>query len=169
MISVLAIGNATPETREDLCMAARAFGASEITFTGKKSEKLIKQFERISKKWGGTFIVSFTANWEEYVYSKKNYTKIHLTRYGVPLNKVLYTLKTYKNLLVIVTMMEPMKKVHQLADFNVSITTQPHCTSAAVSVFLHVFYEGRELALHFENAQYKILPNEKGIHLEKIR
>ena len=54
------------------------------------------------------------------------------------------------------------------ADFSVSITDQPHSSSSAVAVFLHEFYSGRELAMHFENARYKIVPSEQGQYVEKV-
>jgi len=39
--------------------------------------------------------------------------------------------------------------------------------SAAISIFLHDFYQGRELALHFENAKYKVVPQERGFRIDK--
>ena len=67
------------------------------------------------------------------------------------------------------TLTEAYKNLYKVTDFNVSLTTQPHCSTAAISVFLHVFYEGRELAMHFENAKYKVVPEERRVHIEKSR
>jgi tRNA (cytidine56-2'-O)-methyltransferase len=50
----------------------------------------------------------------------------------------------------------------------VSITDQPHSSTSAIAVFLHEFYSGRELAMHFENARYKVVPSEQGVHVEKV-
>ena len=168
-ISVLVIGKNAYESNLDLCAAARAFGASNVTFASPKNGRLIKYFKSLNRRWGGTFSVDFTNNWREFLKTKKNYKIVYLTRYGVPINKVEYTLKTYKNILIIVTITEAAKNLYQMADFNVSITTQPHAATSAVAVFLHHFFEGRELSLHFENAQYKIVPEERRVHVEKTK
>lgn len=150
-------------------MAARAFGASNVTFVSKKNPKLIRHFKTLNRKWGGNFSVEFTNNWREHVRSKKNYKVVYLTRYGIPINKIEYSLKTYKNILVIVTVTETAKKLMDISDFNVSITSQPHAAASAVALFLHHFFEGRELALHFENAEYKVVPEERKVHVEKSK
>ncbi len=167
MLSVLALGKADFGSNLDLCLTARAFGASAVTFVGKRNPKLIRVLNRMSGRWGGDFTVSFVDNWKEFLKTKKNYKTIYLTRFGVPINKVKYSLKTYKNIMLIVTQTEAFKNLYKAVDFNVSITTQPHCTTAAVAVFLHTFYEGRELAMHFENAKYKVIPEERRMHVEK--
>ena len=166
-ISVLVIGKNAPDRNVDLCMAARAFGASSVAFVSKKNPKLVRYFRSINKKWGGTFSVEFTNSWKDYLKTKKNYKIVYLTRYGVPINKIEYSLKTYKNILVIVTTTEAAKNLYDIADFNVSITTQPHAATSAVAIFLHHFFEGRELSLHFENAEFKVVPEERRVHVEK--
>lgn len=168
-ISVLVIGKNTVENNMDICLAARAFGAANVTFVGKKSPKIDRYFKALNRKWGGSFAVSFTNDWEGYLADKKNYKTIYLTRYGTPISKVEYSLKTYKNILVIVTLSESIKSLYNMSDFNVSISTQPHCAAAAIAVFLHTFYQGRELAMHFENAQLKVVPETRRIHIEKTK
>ncbi len=164
---MLAIGDNSHEGNLDLCLASRAFGAANITFAGKKDPKLVRFCSQLNKKWGSTFAVNFTDDWKVFLNSKRNYKKIYLTRYGLPVNKVVHTLKTYKNILLIITLSDSIKSLHQISDFNVSITTQPHCSSAAIAVFLHAFYEGRELAMHFENAKFKVVPDERNIRVER--
>ncbi|MCL5429977.1 MAG: hypothetical protein M1504_00700 [Candidatus Marsarchaeota archaeon] len=168
MISILVIGKNGYESNLDLCTAARAFGASNVTFSSKKNSKLIRHFGTMNKKWGGTFSVSFTNDWKKFIDDHRNYKVVYLTRYGVPINKVSYSIKTYKNILVVVSISDAMKQVMQISDFNVGITTQPHCAASAIAVFLHHFYEGRELAMHFENAQLKVVPDERSVHVEKV-
>jgi tRNA (cytidine56-2'-O)-methyltransferase len=113
--------------------------------------------------------VQFAKNYKEVLKSAAKYPKLYLTRYGIPLQDKSYTLKTYKNLLLIVTLKEEVKAIHDLADFNISISSQPHCSAAAIAIFLHDFYNGRELAMHFENAQMKLIPKEHGVEVKKIR
>ena len=156
IISVLVIGGCSSECKETLAETARAFGASEIAFTGAEDRHIKYIMASLNSKWGGRFAVTFVGNYMHYINSKTPYKKVYLTRYGTPVAKSIYTLKTYKNLLVIITMKEAHKQVSKIADFGVSITTQPHSGASALAIFLHMFYEGRELALHFENAKYKI-------------
>ncbi len=141
----------------DLCLAARALGASEITFTGKSDKQLLSKIKKMNIKWGGKFKVSFTANYKDLISRSEKAIKIYLTRYGTSLNEKARMISTYKNIILIVTQKDDVEYVRKnIADFNVSITRQPHCSSAAVAIFLHEYYKGRELAMHFENAKYKI-------------
>ncbi len=172
MISVLVVGRSSYEDKISLCMVARAFGASNITFypsdSGVKG-KLARKCRALNRDWGGTFGFAFTDDWKGYVSEKKNYLKVYLTRYGLPIGKIGYRVRTYKNVLLIVSENESTKQLYKAADFNISITTQPHSCASSVAVFLHDFYQGRELAMHFENAMYKINPEQHGMRVEMER
>jgi tRNA (cytidine56-2'-O)-methyltransferase len=168
MISVLVIGGNDYASNLDLCLTARALGASEMIFTTKRDARLVRYISALERKWGGKFRVDFVKDYRTALKNSMNYKKVYLTRYGVPLHKLTYMLNTYKNIMLIVSPISTSPKLHNLADFNVSVTDQPHCSSAAIAVFLHEFYRGRELAVHFENAKYKVLPKEHGVSVEKI-
>jgi tRNA (cytidine56-2'-O)-methyltransferase len=166
MISVLAIGRSPYEVNLDLCLTARALGASEITFISKKDARLLRHMGTLNKKWGGKFRVQFAKSYQEALKSATKYKKVYLTRYGVPLQTKSYTLKTYKNLVLIVTLKDEVDAIHKIADFNISVSSQPHCSAAAIAIFLHDFYNGRELAMHFENAEYKLVPKSNNLLTE---
>ena len=53
-------------------------------------------------------------------------------------------------------------EVYGLADWNVSVTSQPHSEVSALAVFLHELFEGRELDGVFEGARMRITPQERG-------
>lgn len=169
-ISVLAVGRSTYTTSLDLCLTSRALGASEITFVGKRDSRLARYIDSLNKKWGGRFRVQFARSYKDVLKSMIKYKKVYLTRYGLPLQDKNYLLKTYKNMVLIVTLKDKdqLNPIHKLADFNISVSLQPHCSAAAIAIFLHEFYNGRELAMHFENAKVKLV-HEKGILMEKIR
>ncbi len=172
MISVLVVGRSSYEDKLSLCMVARAFGASNIMFcpTDRGAmDRLARRCRSLNRDWGGTFGLGFTDDWKRYVNEKKNYLKVYLTRYGLPMRKIGYQVRTYKNVLVIVSENESTKQLYKATDFNISITTQPHSCASSVAVFLHDFYQGRELAMHFENARYKISPEQHGIRVERER
>ena len=167
---MLVVGRSSYENKLSLCMVARAFGASNVTFypeDGKSMKKLERRCRSLNRNWGGAFSAASTKDWKSFVKEKKNYLKIYLTRYGIPINKIGYQIRTYKNVLVIVSEKEVIKPLYKTSDFNLSITTQPHSCTSSIAVFLHDFYQGRELAMHFENARYKVNPEERGIRIQR--
>lgn len=168
LIHVLVIGKGSYENNLYLALTARALGASAITITGRKDRKILKHISSTNRKWGGRFSVSFTNDYRKILKGSNRYKKVYLTRYGLPLNKFSYVLRTYKNILLIVTLRENPGTIHNLSDFNISISDQPHSASASVAIFLHDFFGGRELAMHFENAKYKVVPKERGVDIEKV-
>lgn len=167
MINVLAIGQNTYTGNIDLCLTSRALGASEITFIGKKDPRLIRYVNSINRKWGGTFRVSFAKNLNEILKNSEKAIKVYLTKFGVPLQSKDNMIRTYKNIILITTTKD-IPNIHKITDFNISVTSQPHCDTAAIAIFLHEYYKGRELAMHFENAKYKLVEGEeKTRHLRK--
>ena len=168
MIIVLAVGRYDHSSSMDMCLTARALGASEMIFAGTSDPHIARHLNNLQKKWGGRFKVAFAKSYKSVLSDATKYKKVYLTRYGMPLNKLTYMLNTYKNIILLVSSTEASSSLHGIADFNVSVTDQPHCSSAAIAVFLHSFYRGRELAMHFENAKYRVIPREHGVRVEKI-
>jgi len=156
VITVLVLGKSSYENLKDVALASRAFGANSIIFTTNYNSKLVRYFKTINSKWGGNFEVRFEKDWRAEISRKKNYEKVYLTMDGVPINKIIYRIKTYKNILLIASFQNAQRSVKEAVDFNVSITTQPHSTVSSVAVFMHMFYSGRELAIRFKNAKHKI-------------
>lgn len=156
MINVLAIGRNSYQNSIDLCVTSRALGASEITFVGEKEARLVNYINRMNSKWGGKFKVSFVRSYNEFMKGSDKAIKIYLTRYGIPFMQKSAMISTYKRIVLIVTDKEDVDYINKIADFKISVTSQPHCRAAAIAVFLHEYYKGRELAMHFENAKYAI-------------
>jgi len=167
MITVLSIGEGNYRVRLNMCLTARAFGAARIVFIGSRDSRLVGYIGKLNYKWGGAFKVDFSTNAAKAIKSFNKYKKIYLTMFGVPLKQVEYTLKTYKNILLIVTAKDWEASLSKLTDFDVSITTQPHAQVASIAIFLHEFFNGRELAVQFQNARYKIVPKPKGAQIRK--
>ncbi|MGI0100692.1 MAG: hypothetical protein ACREBH_03185 [Candidatus Micrarchaeaceae archaeon] len=116
----------------------------------------------INKIWGGRFKVQFVKSIGKVLESSTKYMKVYLTMYGMPIQDKTYMLRTYRNILLIVTMNSDSGKINRISDFNISVSSQPHSSTAAIAIFLHEFYNGRELAMHFENAKKKVVPSERG-------
>ena len=58
------------------------------------------------------------------------------------------------------------RQVYQEADWNVSVTTQPHSEVSSLAIFLHMFYEEKELDLEFEGGDMKVIPSQKGKNVQ---
>jgi len=67
-----------------------------------------------------------------------------------------------KDKLVVVGGSRVPSKVYQEADWNVSVTTQPHSEVSSLAIFLHMLHEGKELDLEFEEGDMKVIPSVKG-------
>lgn len=146
-------------------LAARAFGAHGAFYSGKRDENAEKSVRKIVEAWGGNFTVEFIENWMAKVmeWRKNGGEVIHLTMYGLPLNEVIQRIReSNKDKLIVVGGAKVPKIVYELADWNVSVTFQPHSEVSALSVFLHELYMGRELNRMFKNAKIRILPQERG-------
>ncbi|MFH1586730.1 MAG: tRNA (cytidine(56)-2'-O)-methyltransferase [Candidatus Diapherotrites archaeon] len=144
-------------------LVARAFGAKRIIIQGAEDESIIDGISRIRDKWGGKFAVEFVDSWRKVVkkYQKQGYLAVHATMYGEPLQKKIGKIRGNKVLLILGSQ-KVVKEVYELADFNISVTTQPHSEIAALAVFLHEYFQGNELELKFKGAKVEIVPEKKG-------
>ncbi len=88
---------------------------------------------------------------------------VHLTMYGLPLHEVIDDLKgKRKPLLVVVGAEKVPRIVYDLADYNVSITNQPHSEVSALAVFLDRLYNSYAIRIEYVGAKLKIKPCAKG-------
>jgi tRNA (cytidine56-2'-O)-methyltransferase len=142
-------------------LVSRAFGANGIIYSGEKDQNLLESVRKVSKEWGGKFEVKYEKNWKAFVRNWKGRIA-HLTMYGLPVDKVMPKIKKEKNLLVIVGGEKVPPDTYELADFNVSVTNQPHSEIAAIAIFLDRVFKGKELERKFPKARKKIIPQERG-------
>ncbi|MFX0090538.1 MAG: tRNA (cytidine(56)-2'-O)-methyltransferase [Candidatus Hodarchaeota archaeon] len=167
-----------------LGLVARAFGASELLVAGnkrdvaagreirllKETEKLKESLTEVCKVWGGEkFKVNYIPDWKTFLIKEKELgVKIaHLTMFGLPIIEQLKTIKEAQKCnsswIVVVGGAKVPKKLYQLADFNISITLQPHSEVAALAIFLNKFYDDYWLGIDipFKDATVKIIPSSK--------
>lgn len=147
-----------------VCLTARALGANAIVLCGDQDEKLKEEIKAFVKKWGGRFKVFLNPSWKNALeeYSGRGFVSVHLTMYGKPLQKKLKQLKREKKILLIVGSRKVEREVYEKADFNISVTTQPHSEVAALAIALHELFEGKELEKKFPKAKVKVVPQAKG-------
>lgn len=152
-------------------LVARAFGAHGAFYSGQRDKKVEASVRKVVDSWGGSFSVEYIEDWIKKIkqWQKNCGEVIHLTMYGLPLGEVIHTIrKSNKDKLVVVGGVKVPKIVYELADWNVSITSQPHSEVGALSVFLHELYMGLELTREFEKAKFKVIPQAKGKKVIRI-
>ncbi|MBS7654615.1 MAG: tRNA (cytidine(56)-2'-O)-methyltransferase [Candidatus Bathyarchaeia archaeon] len=151
-------------------LAARAFGAHGAFYSGQKDEKAERSVKKTVESWGGQFKVEFVENWIDKIrgWRRNGGEVIHLTMYGIPLNEAIQKIReSKKDKLIIVGGTKVPRTVYELADWNVSVTSQPHSEVSALSVFLHELYMGREFEKVFENAKIRVVPQARGKKIVK--
>jgi len=152
-----------------VALTARALGASGFLLSDTKDKTIMETVEKVTGSWGGDFFFEMGASWKSSVkdWKAKGGVVVHLTAYGENIQEsdVLYRIRNEgQDVLLIVGSQKVPKEFfsEETSDFNVAIGNQPHSECAAIAVFLDRFFEGKELAKRFGNAQIKIIPQERG-------
>ena len=148
-----------------VCLTSRAFGASKIYLAGQEDTKLMKNVEDIVNRWGGDFQVEYLKNYMSLILKwRENGGKIvHLTMYGSQaIEKISEIKESNKDILIIVGGPKVPTEVYENADWNISITNQPHSEVSSLAVFQHLLMEGKEFSLEFENPVFEVIPVEIG-------
>ncbi len=148
-----------------VCLTARAFGASEVILSGDEDKKLMENVRDVTERWGGNFKVDYHKNWENLLEEWKENDKeiVHLTMYGEPVQDCVKDIKSSnRDKLVVVGGSRVPTKVYREADWNISVTTQPHSEVSALAIFLHLLFDGKELTREFEGGKLKVVPTAHG-------
>lgn len=175
IIYVLRLGHRIERDRRittHVGLVSRAFGANGIYIAGEKGENVKKSLEKVVMKWGGSFHVEVGVSARKIVeeWKSKDGEVIHLTMYGLPLFEIIKEIrKSKRDKLIVVGAEKVPAWVFELADWNVSVTNQPHSEVAALAVFLHELWEGKELKFEFKNAKIRIIPSAKGKKVLKMK
>lgn len=155
-----------------LVLTARAFGAVEYFYTGDHDSHLEESIEKIQQEWGGELSLNHIGKPWNFIkdWKKQDGIIIHLTMYGVDLDDKLEEIQNYheKNILIVVGGIKVPGQIYELADHNIAIGNQPHSEVAALAVFLDRLTEGKARKQKFPNANYEIIPMEKGKQARKI-
>ena len=139
-------------------LVARAFGASEIVYSGEEDPGLVESVNKLSKKWGGRFKAKYVKDWKKFLLKFKG-KKVHLTMYGIDWREVP---KLKGSTLVVIGSEKVPPEVYKICDYNVSVTSQPHSEVAALAVFLNDFSKQKPVGNSFSGAKIKIIPNSRG-------
>jgi tRNA (cytidine56-2'-O)-methyltransferase len=149
-------------------LVARAFGADGILYAGEEDPGLIASVNAVPAKWGGVFFAEHMPDGVEALarLKREGFRAVHLTMYGLPLGraarKIRGALGRQRKLVVVVGGEKVPREAYELADWNVAVSGQPHSEVAALAVFLHELFHGRELKRRFPRAKVRVVPRARG-------
>jgi tRNA (cytidine56-2'-O)-methyltransferase len=145
-------------------LVSRAFLADRIIYCGEHDEVLLDSVNKVSKSWGKDFSADYSKDYKKIImeYKSKGFKIVHLTMYGLLLNEKISQIKAQKNLLIIIGGEKVPRDVYELADYNISITSQPHSEVAALAIILDRLADGKELISEIKGAKKRIKPNACG-------
>jgi tRNA (cytidine56-2'-O)-methyltransferase len=150
-------------TLTHLCLVSRALGAESIYLEDVEKD-VLGTVADVNKRWGGNFEVVIGRPWRSVLSEAKSEGRkvVHLTMYGLPLQDVISELRGAEKLLIVVGGPKVPGKVYHSADYNVSVTTQPHSEIAALAITLHEVQFGEELKRSFGKSRLRIVPSPSG-------
>jgi tRNA (cytidine56-2'-O)-methyltransferase len=148
-----------------VCLTSRAFGASKIYLSGEEDEKLMKNVEDLVKRWGGNFQIEYKKNYMNLIeeWQKNGGEVVHLTMYGSQVQDIIEKIReSPKDKLIVVGGSRVPTKVYRKANYNVSVTKQPHSEVSSLGVFQHMLMDGTEFDLEFDDAVFEVIPTAEG-------
>lgn len=152
-----------------VALTARALGASSFFLADVKDEKVETTIKKVMKSWGGSFRFAIGKPWKQIIrkWKEEGGIVVHLTVYGenIQTSDVLSRIKAAgKDVLIIVGSRKVPAEFFKesVSDFNVAVGNQPHSECSSLAVFLDRFFGGKELAVEFEGAKVKAVPQKRG-------
>ena len=133
-------------------LVARALGASKI-YMNEVDPEIENTIKKMNKTWGGKFEVEFFEDWKKVLKSKINeYRIVHLTMYGEKIDDVAKEIRKNQNILIVVGAEKVPRAIYEKADFNISISNQPHSEISALAIVLDRLHKGKQFDMKFENS-----------------
>ncbi len=172
-IVVLRMGHRIPRDwrlTTHVCLTARALGAESVIISDIEDKEVVATVRDVTDRFGGQFSVESGAPWRQVIqrWKQSGGIVVHLTAYGLPLPRVVDEIRKAANEVLVVVGSEKVPgELFGLADWNVSVTTQPMSEVAALAVFLDLFQEHREFERDFANSKIRIVPSKAGKHVEE--
>jgi tRNA (cytidine56-2'-O)-methyltransferase len=150
-------------TLTHLCLVSRALGAESIYLEDAEKD-VVSTLEGVNRTWGGEFQAVLGISWRKVIQDAKKEGRsiVHLTMYGTPIQEVAPKLRGLDEILLVVGGPKVPGRVYHEADYNVSVTSQPHSEIAALAIALHEIQSGEELKRTFQKSRLRILPSARG-------
>ena len=154
-----------------VCLTARELGADGVIISDKEDRTIEATIKEVANRFGGDFTIESGEPWRKTIrdWKEKGGKIIHLTAYGLRLPDVIEEINgADKDLLVVVGSEKMPGEVFKLADWNVSVTSQPMSEVAALAVFLDWHQQQREFDKDYANAKVKIIPSNNQKRIERF-
>lgn len=145
-----------------VCLTARAFGADKVILSGEHDKHIIESVKKVVANWGGDFQVEYHKAFMPVIkeHKKNGFEIIHLTMYGKHVEDVVPKIRDNgRDKLIIVGGSRVPTDVYEAADWNLSVTNQPHSEVAALAICLHYMMDGKELNITYDDGKMQIIPN----------
>jgi tRNA (cytidine56-2'-O)-methyltransferase len=154
-----------------ICLTARALGADGVIIADQEDKVVESTIRDVTQRFGGPFQVSSGTPWKRVVrdWKESGGRIVHLTAYGLPLPKVVSQIQLAKADLLVVVGSEKMPgEIFKVADWNVSVTSQPMSEVAALAVFLDWYHQHGEFDREFSEALIRIVPSRNGKEIKEV-
>jgi len=165
-VAVLRIGH-RPERDQRVTthvgLTARALGARGM-YLAAEDRGVVTSIQDVVSRWGGDFFVEDGVKWRQCIrdWKASGGSVVHLTMYGLPMTDLVEEIRLLDRVLVVVGAEKVPGEIYGLADYNVSVTTQPHSEISSLALFLDHLFEGKELNREYLDAQIRIEPVKAG-------
>jgi len=148
-------------------LTGRALGAGGM-YLASDDRGVKKSIEDVASRWGGEFKVENNVSWKKVIrdWQDAGGKVVHLTMYGISVTDAMPKIQDCEKVLVVVGAEKVPGDMYGLADYNVSVTTQPHSEISSLAIFMDHLFEGKTLDLDFEGAEIKVIPTECGKRFE---
>jgi tRNA (cytidine56-2'-O)-methyltransferase len=148
-------------------LAARAFGAKGMLLAAEDAG-VVQTLRDVVERWGGDFTVRDGVSWRQCIrtWKESGGTVVHLTMYGLRLSDAVEELRSRQRILLLAGAEKVPGDVYGLADYNISVSTQPHSEVSGVAVFLDRLFLGESVDREYPGAQMRIVPNPDGKRTE---
>ena len=118
-----------------------------------------------ASRFGGNFKIEYAESYMGVINKWKadGGKVVHLTMYGTQAHITATEVREDRSdILIIVGGSKVPGKVYKAADWNVSVTTQPHSEVSSLAIFQHLLMDGKEFDLEFENPVLEVIPTAHG-------
>ncbi|WFN37805.1 tRNA (cytidine(56)-2'-O)-methyltransferase [Methanomicrobium antiquum] len=148
-------------------LTARALGAKGM-YLASDDSGVKNSVEDVAKRWGGSFFVENNVSWKKCIseWKKSGGIVVHLTMYGLKLTDVEENIREHDKILIVVGAEKVPGDLYELADYNISVTSQPHSEISSLALVMDHLFEGTTLNLDFPDSEIKIIPCEHGKRFE---
>jgi tRNA (cytidine56-2'-O)-methyltransferase len=114
----------------------------------------------VVNRWGGNFFITDSVAWKSCIkrWKEEKGCVVHLTMYGQPFTEVMEEIRPHARILIVIGAEKVPGELYELADYNLSVTAQPHSEISGLAVFLDHLYQGQELSRTYPDATMRITP-----------